>query len=316
MRVSSTFLLPAWIASVIAGSASVCPKNNMHASGMDLQRVLEYKETDHQLMAAYIRSWRDVASGPDNKASMDNLPDCLDIAFVFWEGDEPDLFYKTLKEKYVPILRSRGTKVVRTIGTSQILNDTFASNPEGYEALANYLVATYVDAHGLDGLDVDVESSLTSEELTKATGVFEALSKHLGPKSGTGMLLTYDTNQDGTSPLFRAVHSYISYLLVQSYGRSVSTLQRTFDTYKRYIKSSQYLVGFSFYEERGNRWGDVIPPINTSHAYQFANWQPRGAQKGGLFAYAIDRDGVVQGSDALVATNYTWTQELISTMNP
>lgn len=304
-------------ASVLAGSASVCPSDNTHATGAALQKILDYKKSDHQIMAGYFRSWRDTAGGgTSNKVSMDDLPDCLDIAFVFPEGDEEDSFYTTLKDKYVPTLRSRGTKVVRTINVGELVNSNYQNNAAGYQALAQHLLDSYVTPYDLDGLDIDVERSLSTVELQQASGTFQALSKSLGPKSGTGRLLIYDTNQNGNTQLFMAAHSYVDYVLVQSYGRSVSGLQSTWNTFKPYISSKQYLIGFSFYEEGGANWGDVNPPIRTSRAGQYAAWQPSGARKGGIFSYAIDRDGVPQGDDALEPTDFSWTRELIKEMNP
>lgn len=311
------FGLSLFAAGALAGSASVCPSDNSHASGAALQKIIDYKNGDHEMMGAYFRSWRDVASNPDvNKVSLEDLPDCVDIAFVFSEGDEPEAFYTALKNKYVPTLRSRGTKVVRTVGIKTLLDTSYSNDAKGYQQLADHILETAVTAHNLDGLDVDVEQSLSASQLKQATGVFNALSKSLGPKSGTGKLLIYDTNQNGNTALFKAVHSTVSYVLVQSYGRSVSGLQGTFDTFSPYINANQYLIGFTFYEERGTKWGDTIAPINTSRAYKYAKWEPKSGHKGGIFSYATDRDGVKQGDDKIQSTDFSWTRELISVMNP
>lgn len=317
MKTPSVALLALGATSALAGSASVCPKDNTHTSGAALQKILDYKKGDHEIMAGYFRSWRDIASGPDyNKVAMDDLPDCLDIAIVFPDGGEPESFYTALKDNYVPTLRKRGTKVVRTLGINTFLDDNYPNNAAGYESQANDFLAKYVTPYDLDGLDVDVERSLSSTQVQKITGVFAALSKKIGPKSGTGKLFIYDTNQDGNTPLFRNVHSYIDYVFVQSYGRRVSGLQSTWNTYSPYVTSKQYLIGFSFYEERGFNWNDVNPPIRTSRAGQYAKWEPASAKKGGIFSYAVDRDGVPAGHDDLEPTDFSWTRELISIMNP
>lgn len=314
---SSVNILALAATTALAGSASVCPGSaNTHATGADLQRILDYKAGPHELMGAYFRSWRDVASGAGNKVSFGDLPDCTDIAFVFSEGDEPEAFYTALKNDYVPKLHARGTKVVRTAGIQVLLNTSYTNDEAGYQMLADDIIANLVTAHGLDGLDVDVEQDLSGSELQQATGVFRALSKSLGPVSGTGKLLIYDTNGDGGSDLFQAVNSYVSYVLVQSYGRSVSSLQGTWDTFSPYIKSSQYLIGFSFYEERGAHWGDTTTPIQKSRAYKYAQWEPQGSKKGGIFSYATDRDGVKDGDDTIQTTTFYWTRKLISVMNP
>ncbi|KHN94104.1 chitinase [Metarhizium album ARSEF 1941] len=317
MKISIFAHLTFGAAAAFAGSASVCPKVNSHASGAGLQKILDYRKSDHQIMAAYFRSWRDIASNPDvNKVSMNDLPDCLDIAFVFPEGSETDAFYTALKEKYVPTLRGRGTKVVRSINVGELLNSNYSNTPAGYQKLAEHILQTFVTVYDLDGLDVDVERDLYGSQLEQATGVFEALSKSLGPRSKTGKLLIYDTNRDGDTPLFQAVNSTIDYVLVQSYGRDPSSTQHTFDTYKPYITGQQYLIGFSFYEEHGADWGDAVAPMQTSRAYQYAQWQPAGGRKGGIFSYAVDRDGVPPGDDAIVPTDFSWTRGLISAMNP
>ncbi|CEJ93048.1 hypothetical protein VHEMI08665 [[Torrubiella] hemipterigena] len=303
--------------TALASSASVCPSTNAHTSGKELQKILDYKKSSHQITAAYFRSWRDIASNKTvNKNALTDLPDCVDIAFVFAEGDEPAAYYTTLKNTYVPTLRARGTKVIRTLGIKLLADKAYTNDAKGYASLAQHLIDTYVTAHGLDGLDIDVEGYLDASQQKQVIGVFGELSKSLGPKSGTDKILIYDTNQDGDTDLFSAVNSYVNYVLVQSYGRSVSSLQGTWDTFSPYIKSSQYLIGFSFYEERGARWGDTTTPMNKSRAYQYAAWQPKGATKGGIFSYATDRDGVKEGSDDLVATDFSWTRSFISQMNP
>ncbi|CEJ82110.1 hypothetical protein VHEMI02197 [[Torrubiella] hemipterigena] len=267
------------------------------------------------MMASYVRASRDVASNPANKASMTDIPDCVDIAFVFPGGYETDNFWKVLNETYVPMLQARGTRVVKTIGINTLLNPAYPNTAQGHEDLAESIVDSQVDEYDLDGLDIDVEQDLSSAQVQKAAGVFAALSKRLGPKSGSGKLLIYDTKQAGNTALFRSVYPYVDYVLVQSYGRSVNSLAGTWNTYKPYIASSKYMVGFSFYEENGNRWNDVSSSVKNSRAYQFSMWQPAGAKKAGVF-YAIDRDGVPHGSNALVPTNYSWTRQLIAAMNP
>ncbi|OAA57331.1 chitinase [Cordyceps fumosorosea ARSEF 2679] len=315
MKLSVLSLLSTGVASVIAGSSSVCPGDNSHATGADLQKIIDYKKGDHQLMAGYFRSWRDTASGSGNKVSMLDLPDCLDIAFVFPEGDEPDSFWTALNSTYAPALRKRGTKVVRSLGIAQLINTQWPNTPAGWQGLADALMKN-VDEYGLDGLDIDVEQSLSSDQLKQATGVFNALSKKLGPKSGTDKILIFDTNGDGSQPLWRNVYPTVSYVLIQSYGRSVSGLQRTYDSFKAYVSSKQYLIGFSFYEENGANWGDTTTPMTSSRAWQYAKWQPSGATKGGIFSYAIDRDGVAIGDDTIQPTDFTWTRKLIGAMNP
>lgn len=280
--------------------------------------------SEHPQYFAYYRTWRDKyaswpgsETAPENPAvntqRMDDLPQGVDIAFVFSNYVSPDSqFWTVLKDEYVPHLHARGTKVVRTVGVKVILAAAQGDTPADYEAAADQILATYVDAHGLDGLDVDMEQHLSDQQVDRVAGVFAALGKHLGPRSGTDRPLVYDTNQDGTSPVFARIAPYISSVLVQSYGRDVGGLQATWDTYAPYIDSCQYLIGFSFYEERGRDWGDTTTPFDESRAAQYARWQPTGQTKGGIFSYAVDRDGKTPGDDTITRTDFPWTRALIA----
>lgn len=272
---------------------------------------------------AYYRTWRDkYASWPGddtapenpgvNETRMDDLPHGVDVAFVFnaYVSDDSE-FWDVLRTEYVPNLHAQGTKLVRTVDIGVILDAPTADTPAAYQAAADRILEKYVDGDGLDGLDVDMERSLTPAQVDRAAGVFAALSKSIGPKSGSDRLFVYDTNQSGTHPLTARIAPYVSYVLVQSYGRSVSSLQGTWDSYAPYFQPCQYMIGFSFYEERGARWGDTNDPFETSRAAQYARWQPQGATKGGIFSYATDRDGKSAGDDTISVSDYSWSKRLI-----
>ncbi|WP_058235603.1 EndoS/ChiA family endoglycosidase [Devriesea agamarum] len=263
------------------------------------------------LNMGYFRTWEDKATNPDMPNRIGEIPAAIDVALVFPDGT-PDnsAFWPTLKDTYVPTLHGRGTKVVQTTGIKALLDDKFANTDSGHKSLADHLMETIVLKSGLDGLDVDMEQDLTTAQIDKAAGVFGALSKYLGPKSGTGKFLLYDTNRDGTEPLFSQTASLYDYVLVQSYGRSVSSLQGTWETYAPRIAPSKYLIGFSYYEENGTRWNDVTLPFETSRAAKYASWQPTGLKKAGIFSYALDRDGIAEGDNTLRHTTYPWSKKL------
>lgn len=272
---------------------------------------------------AYYRTWRDANASwpgsendPENPANntqrMDDLPAGVDVAFVFnaYVSDDSG-FWDVLKNEYVPNLHAQGTQVVRTVDIGVILDAPSADTPAAYAAAADEILAEYVTDDGLDGLDVDMERSLTAAQVARVAGVFRALSEHLGPQSGTDRLFIYDTNQEGTHPLTAQIAPYVSYVLVQSYGRSVSGLQSTWESYAPYFDACEYLIGFSFYEERGHDWGDTTEPFTSSRAAQYADWQPTGATKAGIFSYAVDRDGKLPGDDTITASDFSWSTRLI-----
>ena len=280
------------------------------------------------IMMAYYRTWRDVTMPHDansnlpdaNVTAMTDIPENLDIVSVFHyvkPGTDQMKFWNTLRDTYVPTLHQRGTKVVRTIDISELLKvphvGTKPTEAE-YDRYADELIATNLTPWNLDGLDVDMESTLTSSQEEMAAGVFKALGKKLGPTSGTGKLLIYDTNKDNHS-LYTKVAQYTDYLFLQAYGRNPSLLDKTWDTYKNTISPQQFLPGVSFPEEQDkNRWDDTIEPYETSRAYSYAKWNPKEGPKGGMFVYAIDRDGKKFGDDTITKTDFSWTKRLTDTM--
>nr|WP_242069744.1 hypothetical protein [Paenibacillus dendritiformis] len=178
---------------------------------------------------------------------------------------------------------------------------------------AQSLIDKYLTPYNLDGLDIDMEETLTQEKETKAFGVFEALSKRLGPMSNSGKLLIYDTNKDNHS-LFKKVAPFCDYLFLQAYGRDPGRLDSTWATYKNTIFPDQLLPGISFQEELGANWGDTQEPFETSRAYKYAVWQPEDGPKGGMFIYAIDRDGKEYGDNTITKTDFSWTKKLIDVL--
>ncbi|WP_246954636.1 hypothetical protein [Brachybacterium sp. Marseille-Q7125] len=264
------------------------------------------------LQMAYFRTWHDEACDPAKPNRFGDIPADVDVAFVFPDFTPPqNRFWSVLREEYVPELHERGTAVVRTCDIGLLLDEDFPDTDAGHRALAQKLIEELVLEHGLDGLDVDMERRLEPVQAARAAGVFHALSEQLGPRSGTEQLLIYDTNLGGDEQVFRETASAFDYVLVQSYGRGVDTLQGTWESFAGQIDPAQYLIGFSFYEEFDlNRWDDTSEPFESSRAAAFTDWQMDGATKGGVFSYAIDRDGVAFLDDEITRTDYTWTRRI------
>lgn len=277
------------------------------------------------LTMAYYRTWRDVtvpqsanSNLPDpNVTRMTDLPPEIDVAMVFDAGATADTdYWRALRDEYVPELHARGTRVAYTLWIDKLAKADIPLTDQAYRDYAQKLVDTYVTPYGLDGIDIDVESYPTGDDLTRAIGVFHALGDLLGPTSGSDKILIFDTNQDGSTPLFTAVSSKVSYVLLQAYGRGAAGMQSTWNTFADKIAPCQFLPGFSFTEEQDRtHWGDaegIYDPATApgSTAYEYATWQPEGGTKGGFFAYAVDRDGKVWGDDSITPTSFTWMKNL------
>lgn len=258
----------------------------------------------------YYRTWRDVmmphnanSDLPDpNVIAMTDLPYGVNIVSLFHyvdpsKGIDQDPFWETVRNVYVPEMHERGAKVIRTIDIGELFKPIYGltadSTPQEFDAAAQQLLETYVTDDGIDGLDIDMERNLSQDQQVILGGVYEALSKYLGPLSGTGKLLVYDTNRYAENSYIEQVAPYIDYLFYQSYGAKAPRLDTAINGYSSYISSCQFLPGYTSPEELdNNRWYDTVGPIWESNAIAMARWQPEGGQKGGIFQYAIDRDGM------------------------
>lgn len=262
----------------------------------------------------YFRTWHDQATDPTRPNSIAEVPAEVDVVLVFPDYTPDDSpFWPTLREEYVPTLHARGQRLVRTTDIRSVLDPAFPDTAAGHRATAEHLVQTMVLDHDLDGLDIDMESTLDQAATERAIGVFEELARLLGPSSGTDLLFIYDTNRDGRVPLFQATAQHLDFVLLQAYGRDPGRLQGTWETFAPYIPSERFMPGFSFYEEndRWNRWDDTSEPFEQSRAVAYADWQPDGdGTKAGIFSYAIDRDWVALGDDRIQAATYDWSTRL------
>ncbi|VGV15546.1 endo-beta-N-acetylglucosaminidase protein EndoS [Streptococcus pyogenes] len=329
----------------ILAKAQQADKQAQELTKMKIPEKIPMKPLHGPLYGGYFRTWHDKTSDPTEKDkvnSMGELPKEVDLAFIFhdWTKDY-SLFWKELATKHVPKLNKQGTRVIRTIpwrflaggDNSGIAEDTskYPNTPEGNKALAKAIVDEYVYKYNLDGLDVDVEhdsipkvnGKANDEKLKRSIDVFEEIGKLIGPKGvdKSRLFIMDSTYMADKNPLIERGAPYINLLLVQIYGSQgekgvfqndtklvTDTPEERWQGYSKYIRPEQYMIGFSFYEERagsGNLWYDInsrkdddkANGINTditgTRAERYARWQPKtGGVKGGIFSYAIDRDGV------------------------
>ncbi|RBL90692.1 EndoS/ChiA family endoglycosidase [Chitinophaga flava] len=280
--------------------------------------LLAYKKSPHEIYAGFYRFQGPCYGAAPNGSNFSQVPDSLDVLILFCFSPTSPIADSV--PQWINALHAKGTKVIVTGNLD--LAPGAPDNSTGYTITAQRIMDSIVNRYGFDGYDIDIESNPTGTTLTRMAGVYTALSKFLGPKSGTGKLLTFDTNQSGSNNLFRQVYSLVDYVWLQAYGRGASTLQSTWNTFSQYIKSTQFVPGFSFYEERGypgNVWYDITYPVNgTGRAFDYARWEPTTGKKGGVFGYAIDRDAPLTSStdNTLYTPTYIVSKKLIKIMNP
>ncbi|HER1153431.1 TPA: endo-beta-N-acetylglucosaminidase [Streptococcus pyogenes] len=358
----------------ILAKAQQADKQAQELAKMKIPEKIPMKPLHGPLYGGYFRTWHDKTSDPTEKDkvnSMGELPKEVDLAFIFhdWTKDY-SLFWKELATKHVPKLNKQGTRVIRTIpwrflaggDNSGIAEDTskYPNTPEGNKALAKAIVDEYVYKYNLDGLDVDVEhDSIPKVDKKEDTAgversiqVFEEIGKLIGPKGAdkSRLFIMDSTYMADKNPLIERGAPYINLLLVQVYGsqgekggwepvsnRPEKTMEERWQGYSKYIRPEQYMIGFSFYEERagsGNLWYDINvedesnpnigKEIKGTRAERYAKWQPKtGGVKGGIFSYAVDRDGVAHPKkngyknpklDNIVTSDYSVSKALKTVM--
>ena len=228
------------------------------------------------------------------------------------------------------VVRTIGTEYLNGKKGLSLDTDKYKNDEEGYKLLAKDIVEEYVYKLGLDGLDIDIERHNYNEaeagmalQNTMAEGVLREIAKLIGPNGDDkSKLLIIDTTMIAETGILKQNYDNIDLLLVQRYGTDGEAgnpyyatrpdLDGMWDGFSKYISAGKLMIGFSFYEERSpkdNRWYDIPfqdgtsfdaknqnrsgNGIKDSRAGRYALWQPKnGGLKGGIFSYAIERDGV------------------------
>ncbi|WP_125702326.1 EndoS/ChiA family endoglycosidase [Lacticaseibacillus daqingensis] len=291
----------------------------------------------------YYRAWRDKTMKgvnttlPDpNRQSMLDLPEGIDIVNVFSyvpSGEEAAAapFYDALKTVYAPALHRRGVKLVRALAYDGMLADfkryaatlggpaplTAAQQLAAADAWAQQEIAQLAGQYGLDGLDIDMEQHPDAATAALSDVLIQALAKYLGPKAHNGTLLIYDTNASDMMP-FKNVAGNFSYVGYQQYGSGTDrTAKAAADYVAAGLAPGRFLAGLTFPEEgdENNRWEDTNPAdFLASHTHQQAAFQATH-NLGGMFLYAVDRDGRTYSETDLghvMPTSYRWTKTAIA----
>lgn len=336
-------MMPRYVASMTAGivaaaMAATCafaPVANADAVSPTQETI---QSTGRHFMV-YYRAWRDVTMKgvntdlpDDNWISMYDIPYGVDVVNIFsyvpsGQEEQAQPFYDKLKSDYAPYLHSRGIKLVRGIDYTGVAvngfrtfmkeqNKTESEATEAdYDAYAKQVIDKYMISVGLDGLDIDMEAHPNDADVKISDNVIRALSKHIGPKSAkpdTTMFL-YDTNGSYLNP-FKNVAECFDYVAYQQYGSSSDRTARAAADYQPYI-GNEFVPGLTFPEEgdMNNRWYDATEPYEESHFYQVASYV-REHNLGGMFVYALDRDGRNYDEDLrrIVPSNLLWTKTAIA----
>lgn len=280
----------------------------------------------------YYRAWRDKTMqgvntdiADANPQSMLDIPRGIDIVNVFSyvpAGQEAQAkpFFDTLKSTYAPALHKRGVKLVRALDYNSMVDGLIKEHGEDatdqeVDAYAKNLIDDLSGQWGLDGVDIDMESYPASDRVAISNKIVRAMSKYIGPKANNGTVFVYDTN--GTYlPPFEDVQDCFSVLGYQQYGSGPSRTERMKQTYtKAGYSANQLLAGLTFPEEGDpvNRWYDTDPnSFLTCNMHTVAQYIKDNI--GGMFVYAVDRDGRTYEQpdfSHIFKTTYRWTKTAI-----
>lgn len=277
----------------------------------------------------YYRAWRDKTmkgvntSLPDqNWITMHDIPYGVDVVNVFsyvpgGQEEQAKPFYDALKNEYAPELHARGVRLVRGVGYDELAKVPHAGpepTQQEYDSYARHLVDSLITSIGVDGLDIDMESSPDANQVMLSSGVIRSLSKLLGPKANNATMLIYDTNGSNLAPL-KDVSDCFDYLAYQQYGSNADRTARAVGDYSKLLQPSRFVPGLTFPEEQdmNNRWYDAAEPYRQSNMYAVATYV-RQHNLGGMFIYALDRDGRTYDDSDLYhikASSLMWTKTMI-----
>ena len=128
-------------------------------------------------------------------------------------------------------------------------------------------------------------------------------------------MFLYDTNGSYTAP-FKNVSDCFDYVAYQQYGSDSNRTAKAAATYEQFIDSIKFVPGLTFPEEgdMNNRWNDATEPYLDSHFYDVASYS-YDHNLGGMFVYALDRDGRTYSDDDLAhikPSNLIWTKTAIA----
>lgn len=289
----------------------------------EAEALRAYKKSDHPIFFGYYGS----SSSPftsNMKNRYAGLPDSIDIV-ALWGGFPSDA------EGWAELRMAQEEKGIRFVMTmfSTAVDDLIKKNFSKLDVLTGIdsvakSIADTVAHYKLDGFDLDYEPNFGGGGIfghggggTDAGGdvytqrLFKALSKYLGPLSGTGKLLIIDGESE------KGIATYIDYLVQQAYeATSPANLQFRFKKYGFGTLPPKKFIVIENFQRSGSTGGvkftdpvrGVIPSL-----IGMAYWNPVEGRKGGTGTYIMESD---QPNKVGPFSTYGYTRTSIQIMNP
>ena len=282
------------------------------------QALREYKKTKHKIAFGWYGSW--TAVGASYQTRLQSAPDSMDIISIWsqWHSLTPE---QIADKEFVQ--KIKGTKVTFTIFSDKMPEPFLTEigggeyTDEAIEAYAKAYCKDSMDKYGYDGIDVDYEPGYGASgpfvghdnELFRK--LILAMSKYVGPKSGTGRLLMIDG-------VPYAVHADVAdcfdYGIVQAYASGGYTdLQGRFDNADaKGWKPEQYIFAENFesYWKNGGVTHSCRDGQSVNSLLGMARFNPTQGFGAGFGAYHMEYE---YGNSAMP---YKYMREAIQDVNP
>ena len=269
---------------------NIITQKELTADEQYYENLRNYKKSKHPICFGWYAGYSNLGS-PSMADHFKGLPDSMDIVSL-WAGIPSGENWDEMQY----IRKVKGTKVLLCSFT-HIDKAGYPRTEEGIKDFAMSLV-DQVNKYGLDGLDLDYEPQgdwLMNEHLVT---LLKYLSPHVGPKSGTGKLLT--VNFGGLARPYPECEPYVDYFIEQMYGTATDTrIQARYDYMSSWCPPEKYVPaewlgnypdtgGVPFVEEKnGNNrfdsWGNPLYSV-----IGMARWNPTQGKKGGFATYYFE----------------------------
>lgn len=284
------------------------------------QALRDYKQnTKHKIAFGWYGSW--TAVGASYQSRLQSAPDSMDIISIWsqWHSLTPE---KIADMEYVQ--KVKGTKVTYTIFSDKMpepFASMWADDPycdEAIEAYAKAYCKDSMEKYNYDGIDIDYEPGFGASGPfvgNPAPDAFNrlivAMSKYVGPKSGTGRLFLIDGVPFAVKGEIAACFDYG---IVQAYQSSGYTdLQTRFDkAYKVGWTPEQYIFAENFesYWKNGGVTHKTRDGQYVNSLLGMARFNPTQGYGGGFGAYHMEYE---YGRSDMP---YKYMREAIQDVNP
>lgn len=313
---------------------------NPNLSEAYYQSLRAYKKTDHPVAFGWFGNW--VGSGASLENSLRGLPDSVDFVSIWgnWRNLSQDQ-----KNDLAYVQQVKGTRALMCFIVANVGDQLTPSGEDGktfwgytdndtaslHNAIRKYAnaICDTIDKYGYDGFDFDYEPHYGSPgniagQPDEEEVFIEALSKRIGPKSGTGKMLVIDGEPQSIAP---KTGPCFNYFIVQAYQcrgdqdldyRLSSTIDNfdgilsAEDVAKKYIVTENFenYASTGGYEGYYDRMGNKMPSLKG-----MALWQPvvngKNVQKGGVGTYHMEYE-----YNAGKQPSYPALRQAIQIMNP